>query len=126
MTSQYLRALMQKKMVCKSEEERGQLCDRLLQDAAQLRELFGGLVSAAQGRRGARAEPREGSITHHPHHPLLPPAHKQDEAVIVGSCEVKVGGTCWIRDWRDPPRLAQAGEGKTLGQASPGTRCMGT
>uniref|UniRef100_A0A8B9Z8V9 Exocyst complex component 3 like 1 n=1 Tax=Buteo japonicus TaxID=224669 RepID=A0A8B9Z8V9_9AVES len=42
-TSQYLRALMQKKMVCKSEEERGQLCDRLLQDATQLRELFCGL-----------------------------------------------------------------------------------
>ncbi|KAM6409162.1 exocyst complex component 3-like protein isoform 2-T2 [Rhynochetos jubatus] len=39
-TSQYLRALMQKKMVCKSEEERGQLCARLLQDATQLRELF--------------------------------------------------------------------------------------
>ncbi|NWU70499.1 EX3L1 protein, partial [Pterocles burchelli] len=41
--SQYLRALMQKKMVCKTEEERGQLCNRLLQDATQLRELFGGL-----------------------------------------------------------------------------------
>ncbi|NWU78043.1 EX3L1 protein, partial [Onychorhynchus coronatus] len=41
--SQYLRALMQRKMVCKSEEERGQLCDRLLQDATQLRELFCGL-----------------------------------------------------------------------------------
>ncbi|XP_071670362.1 exocyst complex component 3-like protein isoform X2 [Patagioenas fasciata] len=42
-TSQYLRALMQKKMVCKSKEERRQLCDRLLQDATQLRELFCGL-----------------------------------------------------------------------------------
>ncbi|NXJ85015.1 EX3L1 protein, partial [Trogon melanurus] len=42
-TSQYLQALMQKKMVCKSEEKRDQLCDRLLQDAAQLRELFCGL-----------------------------------------------------------------------------------
>ncbi|XP_071423854.1 exocyst complex component 3-like protein [Pithys albifrons albifrons] len=41
--SQYLRALMQKKVVCKSEEERGQLCDRLLQDATQLQELFCGL-----------------------------------------------------------------------------------
>ncbi|NXC50730.1 EX3L1 protein, partial [Penelope pileata] len=40
---QYLRALMQKKMVCKSKEERGQFCDRLLQDATQLRELFCGL-----------------------------------------------------------------------------------
>ncbi|KGL84011.1 Exocyst complex component 3-like, partial [Tinamus guttatus] len=42
-TSQYLRALMQKKMVCRSAEERGQLCVRLLQDATQLRELFHGL-----------------------------------------------------------------------------------
>ncbi|XP_032556693.1 exocyst complex component 3-like protein isoform X1 [Chiroxiphia lanceolata] len=41
--SQYLRALMQRRMVCKSEEERGQLCDRLLQDTTQLRELFCGL-----------------------------------------------------------------------------------
>ncbi|NXP51906.1 EX3L1 protein, partial [Heliornis fulica] len=41
--SQYLRALMQKKMVCRSEEERGRFCDRLLQDATQLRELFCGL-----------------------------------------------------------------------------------
>ncbi|NXN27059.1 EX3L1 protein, partial [Nycticryphes semicollaris] len=41
--SQYLRALMQKKMVCKNKEERVQLCDRLLQDATQLRELFCGL-----------------------------------------------------------------------------------
>uniref|UniRef100_A0A8B9IT25 Exocyst complex component 3 like 1 n=1 Tax=Amazona collaria TaxID=241587 RepID=A0A8B9IT25_9PSIT len=41
--SQYLRALMQKKVVCKSEEERGQLCARLLLDATQLRELFCGL-----------------------------------------------------------------------------------
>ncbi|XP_071613334.1 exocyst complex component 3-like protein isoform X3 [Heliangelus exortis] len=42
-SSQYLRALMQKKMVCRSKEERAQLCDRLLQDATQLRELFSGL-----------------------------------------------------------------------------------
>ncbi|NXU43269.1 EX3L1 protein, partial [Drymodes brunneopygia] len=41
--SQYLRALLQRKMVCKSREERGQLCQRLLQDATQLRELFCGL-----------------------------------------------------------------------------------
>ncbi|XP_017596391.1 PREDICTED: exocyst complex component 3-like protein isoform X2 [Corvus brachyrhynchos] len=41
--SQYLRALLQRKMVCKSREERGQLCQRLLQDATQLRELFRGL-----------------------------------------------------------------------------------
>lgn len=53
MTSQYLRALMQKKMVCKSKEERGQLCDRLLQDATQLRELFCGLVRDVRVQWGA-------------------------------------------------------------------------
>ncbi|XP_054026248.1 exocyst complex component 3-like protein [Dryobates pubescens] len=42
-TSQYLRALLQQKMVCRSQEERAQLCHRLLQDATQLRDLFCGL-----------------------------------------------------------------------------------
>ncbi|XP_038224422.1 exocyst complex component 3-like protein isoform X2 [Dermochelys coriacea] len=36
----YVRALMEKKMVCRSAEERSQLSTRLLQDAVQLRELF--------------------------------------------------------------------------------------
>ncbi|XP_039359346.1 exocyst complex component 3-like protein isoform X2 [Mauremys reevesii] len=36
----YVRALMEKKMVCRSAEERTQLSSRLLQDASQLRELF--------------------------------------------------------------------------------------
>ncbi|NXM06208.1 EX3L1 protein, partial [Tyrannus savana] len=52
--SQYLRALMQRKMVCKSEEERGQLCERLLQDATQLRELFCGL-GLDQGQQSLEA-----------------------------------------------------------------------
>lgn len=47
MANQYLRALLQRKMVCKSREERGQLCHRLLQDATQLRELFCSLVRGA-------------------------------------------------------------------------------
>jgi len=64
-TSQYLRALMQKKMACKSEEERGQLCDRLLQDASQLRELFCGLVRGAGVLREAGAGPQEGKVTSH-------------------------------------------------------------
>lgn len=51
--NQYLRALMQKKMVCKSKEERRQFCDRLLQDATQLRELFCSLVRGARRRWGA-------------------------------------------------------------------------
>lgn len=42
--SQYLRALMQKKLVCKSEEERSQFSHRLLQDATQLGDLFHSLV----------------------------------------------------------------------------------
>uniref|UniRef100_A0A8C0G8Z2 Exocyst complex component 3 like 1 n=1 Tax=Chelonoidis abingdonii TaxID=106734 RepID=A0A8C0G8Z2_CHEAB len=36
----YVRALMEKKMVCRSTEERTQLSTRLLQDASQLQELF--------------------------------------------------------------------------------------
>uniref|UniRef100_A0A8C3SR91 Exocyst complex component 3 like 1 n=1 Tax=Chelydra serpentina TaxID=8475 RepID=A0A8C3SR91_CHESE len=36
----YVRALMEKKMVCRSAEERSQLSTQLLQDASQLRELF--------------------------------------------------------------------------------------
>ncbi|XP_043382045.1 exocyst complex component 3-like protein isoform X1 [Chelonia mydas] len=36
----YVRALMEKKMVCRSAEERSQLSTRLHQDACQLRELF--------------------------------------------------------------------------------------
>ncbi|NXG45402.1 EX3L1 protein, partial [Psilopogon haemacephalus] len=42
-TSQYLRALLQQKTVCRSQEERAQLCHHLLQDATQLRDLFCGL-----------------------------------------------------------------------------------
>ncbi|XP_075796655.1 exocyst complex component 3-like protein isoform X2 [Pelodiscus sinensis] len=38
--SHYVRALLEKKMVCRSAEERSQLSARLLQDASQLRELF--------------------------------------------------------------------------------------
>ncbi|NXU51927.1 EX3L1 protein, partial [Turnix velox] len=52
--SQYLRALMQKKMVCKSEEERVQLSQRLLQDATQLQELFCGL-GLEQGQQSLEA-----------------------------------------------------------------------
>ncbi|XP_067406284.1 exocyst complex component 3-like protein [Emydura macquarii macquarii] len=36
----YVRALMEKKMVCRSAEERSQFSAQLLQDASQLRELF--------------------------------------------------------------------------------------
>ncbi|XP_074864984.1 exocyst complex component 3-like protein isoform X2 [Carettochelys insculpta] len=38
--SHYIRALLEKKVVCRSAEERSQLAGRLLQDATQLRELF--------------------------------------------------------------------------------------
>ncbi|XP_060041356.1 exocyst complex component 3-like protein isoform X2 [Erinaceus europaeus] len=40
---QYLRALMQGRLVCRGAEERAQAAERLQQDAAQLRELFLGL-----------------------------------------------------------------------------------
>ncbi|XP_030437588.1 exocyst complex component 3-like protein isoform X6 [Gopherus evgoodei] len=59
----YMRALMEKKMVCRSAEERIQLSTRLLQDASQLRELFHNLVREAaapetQGPGRERADPR--------------------------------------------------------------------
>lgn len=75
--SQYLRALLQRKMVCKSREERGQLCQRLLQDATQLRELFCGLV------RGAGV-----SITSPSR---CPPAHSPHGAVTLGRNRVEQG-----------------------------------
>ncbi|XP_066569976.1 exocyst complex component 3-like protein [Amia ocellicauda] len=37
---EYVRALMQKRMVCRSAEERGKLANRMAQDALQLQELF--------------------------------------------------------------------------------------
>uniref|UniRef100_A0A8C8SCC3 Exocyst complex component 3 like 1 n=1 Tax=Pelusios castaneus TaxID=367368 RepID=A0A8C8SCC3_9SAUR len=39
-TNRYVRALMEKKMVCRSAEERSQFATQLLRDASQLRELF--------------------------------------------------------------------------------------
>lgn len=43
---QYLRALMQGRLVCRGADERIQAAQRLQNDAAQLRELFLGLVRA--------------------------------------------------------------------------------
>ncbi|XP_050779348.1 exocyst complex component 3-like protein isoform X6 [Gopherus flavomarginatus] len=59
----YVRALMEKKMVCRSAEERIQLSTQLLQDASQLQELFHNLVREAaapetQGPGRERADPR--------------------------------------------------------------------
>lgn len=93
--NQYLRALLQRRMVCKSREERGQLCHRLLQDATQLRELFCGLVRGAWVQRGAGAVPRKGSITSHPPAPLQPTAHEEMGLLHLGGCEANTG---WIRD----------------------------
>lgn len=44
MVLQYLRALMQGRLVCRNAEERTQAAERLRQDAAQLQELFLSLV----------------------------------------------------------------------------------
>nr|XP_042133471.1 exocyst complex component 3-like protein isoform X3 [Peromyscus maniculatus bairdii] len=49
---QYLRALMQGRLVCRGADERTQAAERLRHDAAQLKELFLGLVRAHwEGRR---------------------------------------------------------------------------
>lgn len=46
MVLQYLRGLMQGRLVCRGAEERTQAAERLRHDAAQLKELFLGLVRA--------------------------------------------------------------------------------
>lgn len=45
MVVEYVRALMQKRMVCRSAEERRQLAQQMVQDDQQFREIFHGLVS---------------------------------------------------------------------------------
>lgn len=60
---QYLRALMQGRLVCRGVDERSQAAERLRQDAAQLKELFLGLVRAHWEGRQSRisvvgSEPR--------------------------------------------------------------------
>ncbi len=41
---EYVRALMQKRLVCRSAEERSQLAQQMVQDDQQFREIFHGLV----------------------------------------------------------------------------------
>ena len=51
---QYLRALMQGRLVCRGTDERSQAAERLRQDAAQLKELFLGLLIAHWEGRQSR------------------------------------------------------------------------
>lgn len=44
MVVEYVRALMQKRLVCRSGEDRRQLAQQMVQDDQQFRELFQGLV----------------------------------------------------------------------------------
>ena len=44
MVVEYIRALMQKRLVCRNGEERRQLAQQMVQDDQQFRELFHGLV----------------------------------------------------------------------------------
>lgn len=60
MVLQYLRALMQGRLVCRSVEERAQAAERLQHDAAQLRELFLGLVRTPGGRSAGAGVPEGG------------------------------------------------------------------
>lgn len=65
MVLQYLRALMQGRLVCRGADERSQAAERLRHDAAQLKELFLGLVRARWEGRQSRIsvvgwEPRAG------------------------------------------------------------------
>lgn len=45
MVVEYVRALMQKRLVCRSAEERRQLAQQMVQDEQLFREIFHGLVS---------------------------------------------------------------------------------
>lgn len=51
---QYLKALMQGRLVCRGPDERSQAAERLRHDAAQLKELFLGLVRALWEGRQSR------------------------------------------------------------------------
>ncbi len=44
MVVEYVRALVQKRLVCRSTEERRQLAQQMVQDDQQFREIFHGLV----------------------------------------------------------------------------------
>lgn len=44
MVVEYVRALMQKKLVCRNSEERRQMAQQMLQDDQRLREVFHSLV----------------------------------------------------------------------------------
>lgn len=112
--SQYLWALMQKKVVCKSEEERGQLSARLLLDATQLRELFCGLVRGAVVCWGAGAghtvRSVQGAHSFTPSPSCCPLGwsciHQPMNKIWLlhlGSWESRTGGTGWIRDSGDYP-----------------------
>lgn len=48
-TNQYIRALLQKRIVCRNAEERNRMSRRMLQDASQLKEYFSTLVSRWEG-----------------------------------------------------------------------------
>lgn len=45
---EYVRALMQKRLVCRSAEERGQLAQQMVQDDARFREVLHGLVRGSR------------------------------------------------------------------------------
>lgn len=47
MVVEYVRALMQKRLVCRSTEERRHLAQQMVQDEQLFKEIFHGLVSTA-------------------------------------------------------------------------------
>ena len=48
MVVEYVRAMMQKRLVCRSGEERRLLAQQMVQDDQQFREIFHGLVRTVQ------------------------------------------------------------------------------
>lgn len=60
MVVEYVRALMQKRLVCRSGEDRRQLAQQMVQDDQQFRELFQGLVRS-RGLRNVQEVNKETS-----------------------------------------------------------------
>lgn len=112
MVLQYLRALMQGRLVCRGADERTKAAERLKHDAAQLRELFLGLVRAHRASRRVELSvirwwPRTGAI-------LIPtcpgPGGKRSvcagAARSAGVAEPPRSHTAWPRGGRPTPKIS--------------------
>lgn len=117
---QYLRALMQGRLVCRGADERAQAAERLRHDAAQLRELFLGLVGTGRAGRGAGHLNRRGT---HPRGPPLTPQRCAQELEESAHCAPVLLQLGELLSLRDPTLLGLEVAG--LRQQFPDVRCSG-